>query len=106
MSQVQQGRRVLRQVITVPAVRVFCLLCLIAYAAQPSFAVTSAYDVVKDFSKTSNPNGVWSFGWEQSVGDAITLDATEDSGVYAGIDLWEGGQNCGYDSGGQLALRP
>jgi hypothetical protein len=49
----------------------------------------STYNAVTDFSKTSNPTGVWSYGWESSLGGAFTRNTGERS-PYPGIDTWEG----------------
>jgi hypothetical protein len=46
------------------------------------------YDVAKDFSPTNNPNGVWSYGWSQSLGSPFILDT--DHRVRDGIDQWRG----------------
>ena len=54
----------------------------------------SAYNAVSDFSKTSNPNGAWSYGWEPSLGGAFTLNSGERS-PYPGLDTWEGPDNGG-----------
>jgi concanavalin A-like lectin/glucanase superfamily protein len=55
----------------------------------PAPTCGSTYNAVTDFSKTSNPNGAWSYGWEPSLGGAFTLNAGERS-PYPGIDTWEG----------------
>ncbi|MCI0743852.1 MAG: PKD domain-containing protein, partial [Verrucomicrobia subdivision 3 bacterium] len=34
---------------------------------------TADYDLARDFSTNSNPNGVWSYGWESTLGGAFTL---------------------------------
>jgi hypothetical protein len=34
---------------------------------------TQLFDAVNDFSITSNPNGVWSYGWTASLGSTLTL---------------------------------
>ena len=46
------------------------------------------YDAAADFSPTSDPNGVWSYGWSSTLGGAFNLDAVHAS--TSGLDLWEG----------------
>ena len=38
-----------------------------------SLAQAAVYDVANDFSIASNPNGVWTYGSENALGDALTL---------------------------------
>ncbi|MCC6428076.1 MAG: hypothetical protein IT435_14800 [Phycisphaerales bacterium] len=52
-------------------------------------AIASArpvYDAAADFSATSNPNGVWSFGYQTTLGTGFNLETL--SGNYLGVDYW------------------
>ena len=46
-------------------------LALIGLAALPAAAQT--YSAANDFSATVNPNGVWSYGYETTLGGGLTL---------------------------------
>jgi hypothetical protein len=46
-----------------------------------------------DFSATSNPNGVWSYGSSSSLGGAFALDAIRQN--VGGIDFWQGPDSFG-----------
>jgi len=55
------------------------------------FMSTSAradFDVSSDFSATSNPNGVWTYGWSHTLGSSFIADAINRSD--SGIDFWQG----------------
>ena len=67
-------------------------------SAQTPQWVTADYDAVRDFSSQSNPNGVWSYGWESTLGDTLNLytlaDTTSVPGMsvfYKSGDNWTGG---------------
>lgn len=65
-------------------------LTVILLSAQLSLmpAWAGVYDAAADFSSTSNPNGVWSYGWEASTGATFILDTDHlDSGT---ISSWRG----------------
>jgi hypothetical protein len=47
-----------------------------------------ANDAVKDFSITSNPNGVWSYGWLSSLGSPLNLYTVTDSTTFSGLSAW------------------
>src|SRR5271157_853557 len=101
----------------------------------PRFSVTaetlearlllSTYNAAADFSATSNPNGVWSYGWSSSLGSTFNLDNYHGHDVDATHveDDWHPSDNAyplvfynplsvSYDDGsnilqpGQLALHP
>ena len=38
------------------------------------------------FSPTDNPNGLWSYGWTQTLGSTFTLDTNHFN--YRGLDEW------------------
>jgi hypothetical protein len=59
------------------------LLCLAA-VALPSAAL--AYSAAGDFSTSSNPNGVWSYGWSTTLGSAFNLSSSNTTS-YAGDGL-------------------
>ena len=63
---------------------VFVVLVLMGAVGQVQ-AVT-IHDVAADFSSTSNPNGVWSYGFSTTLGSAFTLGSTH--GNAYGIDYW------------------
>ena len=58
---------------------------LLAGASAGAIAV---YDVAKDFSTTKNPNGVWSYGYENKLGTRFIRNVKY---VHeSGLDAWEG----------------
>ncbi len=50
-----------------------------------SAAQATVYDVFSDFSLASNPNGVWTYGYETTLGGALNL---YDSPVTSGYEIW------------------
>jgi hypothetical protein len=46
------------------------------------------YDPSAGFSATSNPNGVWRYGWMQTLGSAFNLDTSFHNS--SGLDFWVG----------------
>jgi hypothetical protein len=65
---------------------VFVLRCPGAGFAQTQ--PTADYDAVRDFSITSNPNGVWSYGWLSSLGPPLNLYTVTDSTTFSGLSAW------------------
>jgi len=66
--------------------------------AQAPQLRTPDYDAVRDFSISSNPNGVWSYGWEASLGGTLNLYTLTDTTTVPGMsvlyksgDKWTGG---------------
>jgi hypothetical protein len=60
----------------------FVLLATLAASAQ-------TYNVVTDFSGTSNPNGAWSYGYLTAPGTPLILyTATENDNCISGISFW------------------
>jgi len=57
-------------------------------SAQAPQLRTPDYDAVRDFSISSNPNGVWSYGWESSLGDTLNLYAVTDTTSTPGMSAW------------------
>ncbi len=53
------------------ALRLF-LASVLALAA-PSFSNAQHYDPSADFSIANNPNGVWSYGWQSTLGSIFNL---------------------------------
>ena len=51
-------------------------------------APAADYDAVRDFSITSNPNGVWSYGWLLSVGSSLNLYTVTDTTTFPGLSAW------------------
>jgi hypothetical protein len=58
----------------------------IARAQTPNTVPT--YDAVKDFSIQSNPNGVWSYGWESTLGSMLNLYTVTDTTSVSGMSAW------------------
>lgn len=57
------------------------------------------YDAVKDFSLTSNPNGVWSYGWVSSLGAPLNFYTFGDySCPPPNVPLWHTQQDCGLQA--------
>src|SRR4051812_33164570 len=52
------------------------------------------YDAAADFSLASNPNGGWTYGYEDSLGAALNLYdvATADARGTPGLDTWTSSQ--------------
>lgn len=63
------------------------VVSLIGSLAAPTVA-HAGFDAAADFSPTSNPNGVWSYGWMQALGSSFVLDAIHET--ESGLDFWEG----------------
>jgi hypothetical protein len=61
-------------------------IALVALALT-SLAPAAVYDVAADFSLSSNPNGVWSYGSEDTLGGAFTLFDTATT-CCSGLDYW------------------
>lgn len=55
-------------------------------------ASASIYDAASDFSATDNPNGVWSYGWSETLGSTLHL-YTDQSINPGGVDVWYGPGN-------------
>jgi sugar lactone lactonase YvrE len=51
-----------------------------------TISLVHPYDATADFSSTSNPNGVWSYGWSQSRGATFNLYSTPTTND--GLDFW------------------
>jgi hypothetical protein len=66
------------------------LLLLIAPVASAQMGKTSTptYDAVKDFSIRSNPSGVWSYGWESTLGSTLNLYTVTDTTSVPGMSAW------------------
>ncbi|MHB1233838.1 MAG: VPLPA-CTERM sorting domain-containing protein [Burkholderiales bacterium] len=59
-------------------------LALLMLSLAP-MAQATVYDVFSDFSLAANPNGVWSYGYETTLGGALNL---YDSPVTSGYEIW------------------
>ena len=60
--------------------------------ALPNAAL--AFDVTADFSGTSNPNGVWSYGWSTVVGGSFILDTIHTNSIDGlGLTGWVANQS-------------
>lgn len=63
------------------------LLASQALAQKPQWE-NPDYDAFRDFSIQSNPNGVWSYGWEAALGEPLTLYTASDSDCFQGLSIW------------------
>jgi len=59
-----------------------------AVSAQAPQWKNADYDAVRDFSIQSNPNGVWSYGWEESLGSTLNLYTLTDTTSVPGLSVW------------------
>jgi hypothetical protein len=60
----------------------------------PSAAFATIYDAAADFSSSSNPNGVWAYGWSQTLGGTFNTDSAniQNLGGIPGVVQWRGEQ--------------
>jgi hypothetical protein len=71
------------------------VLVLVLCASSSSLAqLPTDYDAVRDFSITSNPNGVWSYGWSTVLGGPMTLYATGNGDCITGLSDWREVSDC------------
>src|SRR5579862_1831786 len=65
-----------------------CLIALLAVAQfYPGlYARGVTYDVAADFSTTSNPNGVWTYGYALTLGGSLIV--YNQPGSTLGVDYW------------------
>jgi len=54
-----------------PSCRAKAFICGLLFACVSAFPQT--YDLSRDFSLNSNPNGAWSYGWESNLGGAFSV---------------------------------
>jgi hypothetical protein len=59
-----------------------------AASVQEPYYPASEYNALEDFSITSNPNGVWSYGWVAALGGAFTLYTATGSCEVQGLTAW------------------
>jgi hypothetical protein len=64
------------------------LLAISQTASAQTQNAAPTYDAVKDFSTQSNPNGVWSYGWESTFGGVLNLYTLTDTTSVPGISAW------------------
>ncbi len=69
------------------------ILGVLLFLGSVPAANAQTYDPAADFSPTSNPNGVWSYGWTQTLGSTFNLDAIHENA--SGLDFWEGSVHTG-----------
>jgi hypothetical protein len=60
---------------------------LLALGCHLTFGQTSDHDLSRDFSLAGNPNGVWSYGRQETVGGAFTLFGFSQTNVADGIPI-------------------
>jgi len=70
------------------------LLLTPAASAQAPQWKNADYDAVRDFSIQSNPNGVWSYGWEATLGKSLNLYAVGDGTCAQGLSFWRVSEDC------------
>lgn len=80
---------------TILLVRLFAV-CLVAAFGTQFLCGGTIFNLRRDFSTNSNPNGVWSYGWQETPGGVFTLltntrSATADNGVPCNV--WEYGSH-------------
>lgn len=67
---------------------------MVAILGLPIGASATIYNAATDFSATSNPNGVWSYGWSATLGGLFTADAAnsviQNLGGIPGVVQWRG----------------
>ena len=51
-----------------------------------SIAQATVFDVYSDFSLASNPNGVWRYGYETTLGGALNL--YDQTSTFSGYEVW------------------
>lgn len=64
-----------------------CLFVGVPLAHADTVQISTA-DVAADFSSTSNPNGVWSYGWSLTLGSPLMLSTSPRT--RDGVDTWPG----------------
>jgi hypothetical protein len=62
--------------------------CLFSNIPQANADPVRVADVASDFSPTSNPNGVWRYGWSTTLGSPFILSSSP--AVRDGLDTWRG----------------
>jgi hypothetical protein len=77
----------------------FFLAALLLIAASPVAAMT--WDVTADFPGTANPNGVWSYGWENQLGGKENpLGGIFNLFTHLGNNAWQGSPYWNGSDGG------
>ena len=79
-----------------PIAKVFILLGLASLSVTPANAGPT-YDAANDFSATTIPNGVWTYGWSHTLGSSFILDSLRQN--TDSLDFWEGGVQTGAPPG-------
>jgi hypothetical protein len=73
-------------------IRRHCIwICVFAHLygfGAPNSAAQVVYDPAADFSASNNPNGVWSYGWTQTLASAFNMDTNFQNG--SGLIFWVG----------------
>jgi len=75
------------------------LLGMASVSCMPFVGSATLYDAAADFSATSNPTGVWAYGWSQTLGSAFNLDTAKNPDLLgvSGVVQWQGNQPPGAD---------
>jgi hypothetical protein len=61
---------------------------IVGFAASPSLALT--FNAAADFSTTNNPNGVWRYGWSQTLGSVFNQLSQTDTVCDGKLNRWIG----------------
>lgn len=78
--------------VTLGAAALLMVVAVVGFLAMSGPDTPVVYDLARDFSQASNPNGVWSYGWQGTLGGAFNLlpvrgTVRTDNGVP--IDYWQ-----------------
>lgn len=70
-----------------------CRLFVVALAAICAAGLSArgdVFDAAKDFSTSANPNGVWTYGYETTLGGPLTLNSTSGASLAGtGLEYWQ-----------------
>ena len=64
------------------------LVLTVGLAIVVSVSSALGYDAATEFSITSNPNGVWSYGWSTNLGSAFHLYIYASTFATNALDMW------------------
>jgi hypothetical protein len=69
--------------------KLLAICCLVTLAAGVDLAkADTIYDAALDFSSSSNPTGVWSYGYSGALDGTLTVYTDKVSDSSTGIDFW------------------
>jgi len=64
------------------------LLAAIAIGCTARSSIAQTFDASADFSFTDNPNGVWRYGWSETLGSEFNLFSQVGHPISSSIDAW------------------